>query len=76
MDLGFAAHRSVTVLCMGGQQSHGLTDIWDAERRADSEKSDDEVDIDPTRIPCGPTALNRTLWRFDGKHYVEVESVQ
>lgn len=74
--VGFAAHRSVTVLCMDGQRSHGLADIWDAERRADSDKSDDEVDIDPTRIPCGSTAPNRTLWRYDGKHYVEVESGQ
>ena len=60
----------------GGQRGHGLANIWDAERRVDSDKSDEEVDIDAARMPCGPTAPNRTLWRYNGKQYVDDASMQ
>ncbi|HET8638166.1 MAG TPA: hypothetical protein VFL96_15055 [Acidobacteriaceae bacterium] len=67
---GYAAHRSVTVLCMGGQRSHGLANIWSSESRVDSDSPDEAVDIDAADIPCGPTAPNRALWRYNGRQYV------
>jgi len=68
--IGYAAHRSVTVLCIGGQRSHGLANIWSAESRVYSDSSDEAVDIDAADIPCGPTAPNRALWRYNGRQYV------
>lgn len=67
---GYAAHRSVTVLCMGRQRSHGLANIWSAESRVDSNSPDEAVDIDAANIPCGPTGPNRLLWRYNGRQYI------
>lgn len=44
--------------------------------RADSDQSDEEVNIDAARVPCGPKSPNRTLWRYNGKQYVGDASVQ
>lgn len=62
---------TTTVLCTGRGTHHGLTDIW-----ASSVITNSAVGEDTTHIPCGSTTPDRTLWRYNGKQYVEDASVQ